>query len=89
VKSAEGVMADISVAAKPGAYLVDQFTWCMIFLPFFCSSAIDMLLAVEHVPSWVPGAGFKIEAARMHRSLHNFVNVPYQYVKDQMVTQRT
>jgi hypothetical protein len=47
-----------------------------------------MLLAVEHVPSWAPGAGFKIEAERMRRLLHNFVNVPYQYVKDQMVTQR-
>jgi hypothetical protein len=41
---------------------------------------IDMRL-----PWWVPGAGFKKEAARLAPEVDEMVNKPYQTVKDALV----
>jgi hypothetical protein len=41
---------------------------------------------VEYLPSWLPGAGFKAEALQMRRNLLNFVNEPYAWAKEQVVS---
>jgi len=37
------------------------------------------------LPGWFPGAGFKLEAARLAPQVDEMVNKPYQTVKDALV----
>ena len=46
---------------------------------------VDALPFLRHLPSWVPGAGFKKTAAEMRKSLQNMVNIPYNITKQEMV----
>lgn len=40
---------------------------------------------MKSIPDWFPGAGFKIEAKRMREDLERLYNVPFDFVKSQMV----
>lgn len=45
---------------------------------------VDVFPFLQHVPAWVPGAGFK-DTARLWRStLMDVVDIPYAFVKEQM-----
>ncbi|KAF8843183.1 cytochrome P450 [Paxillus ammoniavirescens] len=59
---------------------VDQFSASTITGAFM----VDVIPALRHVPSWVPGAGFKIKAKEWRATLEQMVQQPYQFVKDQM-----
>jgi len=41
---------------------------------------------VANVPEWFPGAGFKRLAREWRQTLKQMVDLPYKFVKDQMVT---
>ncbi|KAI0089003.1 cytochrome P450 [Irpex rosettiformis] len=45
---------------------------------------VDSIPILKHIPSWVPGAGFKREAANMRRDLEELYDVPYTFVKNEM-----
>ncbi|KIL00286.1 hypothetical protein PAXRUDRAFT_821829 [Paxillus rubicundulus Ve08.2h10] len=45
---------------------------------------VDVIPALQHVPSWVPGAAFKLKAKEWRATLEQMVQQPYQFVKDQM-----
>jgi hypothetical protein len=40
---------------------------------------------VKYVPAWVPGAGFQKIAARSRKLNEEFLNGPYDLVKEEMV----
>ena len=46
---------------------------------------VDALPFLRHLPSWVPGTGFKKMAAEMRKSVQNMVDVPYNITKQEMV----
>ena len=48
---------------------------------FFAEDLTIFLPTVKHVPEWFPGAGFKRFAKVAKESIDNFVNLPFQHVK--------
>ncbi|KZT68543.1 cytochrome P450 [Daedalea quercina L-15889] len=68
-------------ATKPGRWLVDSF-------PIRASHPVSLYpplqsrqSAVQHVPTWFPGAGFKIWALNARRITNEFAAAPYLYAK--------
>ncbi|KAG2152859.1 cytochrome P450 [Suillus clintonianus] len=47
---------------------------------------VDFMPFLAKVPGWFPGAGFKRLAREWHEIVEEMVSAPYQFVKDQMVT---
>ncbi|KAK5126948.1 hypothetical protein LTR85_008306 [Meristemomyces frigidus] len=45
---------------------------------------VDILPFLEHMPEWMPGAGFKRTARAWRRTLTDVVDIPYAFVKSQM-----
>lgn len=45
-----------------------------------------VLSSVRYIPSWFPGTGWKETAAAWRQDLFNLVNVPHQFVLDQLVS---
>ncbi|KAG6860201.1 hypothetical protein C0995_014458 [Termitomyces sp. Mi166 len=43
---------------------------------------VDIFPALQHLPTWAPGAGFKIKAARWKARMEEFVELPFEFVKD-------
>ncbi|KAI9063683.1 cytochrome P450 [Trametes sanguinea] len=46
---------------------------------------VDLFPPLKYVPSWFPGAGFKRNAAIWKQKMEDFVNVPYDYTKAEML----
>ncbi|KER00066.1 hypothetical protein AUEXF2481DRAFT_31 [Aureobasidium subglaciale EXF-2481] len=44
---------------------------------------VDIFPFLEHVPSWMPGAGFRKTAAAWNKTLRNVADLPYAYAKQQ------
>jgi len=42
-------------------------------------------LPVKYVPKWLPGASFKRIAASMRKELDTLYDVPFDFVKNEMV----
>lgn len=62
-------------------YAVDQFS--QISRPG--AFLVDIIPSLRHMPSWFPGAGFKIKAQSWRKTLDEMVDVPYEFVKHRMV----
>ncbi|OCB90783.1 cytochrome P450 [Sanghuangporus baumii] len=45
---------------------------------------VDMLPFLRHIPAWVPGMTFKRTAARWRKTVTEFTEVPYAFVKRQL-----
>ena len=74
-------------AAVLGKFLVDLFPICMsLFFPRFPSSQLCHIVVVEHVPEWMPGAGFKRQARIWRRITDRMYEEPFRVVKDALVS---
>lgn len=49
---------------------------------------VDVIPALKHVPAWFPGTGWKRTAERFRRTLVDVADVPYHFVREQMVGSR-
>lgn len=49
------------------------------------SFLVDIIPALKYVPQWFPGAEFKRKAARWRKELNEFINLPFNHVKELMV----
>ena len=70
VRAVEVAMHGFAKASEPGAFLVDNF-------PALC-----------HVPEWIlrlTGSNFKAMARQMRKELDEMYDVPFAFVKDQIV----
>ncbi|KAI0394745.1 cytochrome P450 oxidoreductase OrdA-like protein [Xylariaceae sp. FL0594] len=63
VEIMDTVIEELSMAAVPGAWLV------------------DLIPALQHLPSWLPGTGFKKTAEAWHMNLHVAVTRPYEFAR--------
>ncbi|KAG6808984.1 hypothetical protein H0H92_002091 [Tricholoma furcatifolium] len=43
---------------------------------------VDIFPALQHLPTWVPGTGFKIKARKWKAKMEECVDKPFEYVKD-------
>ncbi|KAJ5987004.1 hypothetical protein N7451_011369 [Penicillium sp. IBT 35674x] len=50
---------------------------------------VDMIPALKYVPSWFPGAGFKRKAQAWKKNLENTADIPYDFVKRQMESEKS
>jgi len=73
-----------SKAAAPGAFLIDSIPIRTYIHGILCTEVIR--LVVKHVPEWVPGAGFQRQAREWKAVMDKVTDVPYNFVKSQMVT---
>ena len=70
VRAVEVAMHGFAKASEPGAFLVDSFP------------------ALRHVPEWIlrlSGSNFKAVARQMRKELGEMYDVPFAFVKDQIV----
>ncbi|KAH7142853.1 cytochrome P450 [Dactylonectria estremocensis] len=45
---------------------------------------VDVFPFLRHLPGWLPGTSFKQTAKRMRFDLQNVIDVPYEFVKEQL-----
>ena len=45
-----------------------------------------LFLTVRYVPDWFPGTGWKAKARLLKKMFDSMAGVPFQFVKDQMVS---
>ncbi|THH22534.1 hypothetical protein EUX98_g8161 [Antrodiella citrinella] len=46
---------------------------------------VDIFPALQHLPSWLPGAGFKAKAATWKAKMEEFADKPYEALKQRML----
>ena len=46
---------------------------------------VDVIPVLKYVPAWFPGAGWKQTAKRFRQTQVTMVDVPYHFVREQMV----
>ena len=49
------------------------------------SFLVDMIPLLKYVPVWIPGASFKKKAAYWKKINDDVVNLPFEYVENQVV----
>jgi hypothetical protein len=85
MKLSERVNHDICAAIRPGAFMADyipQRECSCANLPFI---GLKVELSVEYLPDWLPGMGYRKVTRQMRETLLKFVNVPFDFVKSQIV----
>ncbi|EMD37283.1 hypothetical protein CERSUDRAFT_83037 [Gelatoporia subvermispora B] len=55
----------------------------------FGAYLVDIWPILKHIPGWVPGAGFKKEAAEFSKSLNTLLNTPYDELHRRMLEGET
>ncbi|KIK55877.1 hypothetical protein GYMLUDRAFT_174981 [Collybiopsis luxurians FD-317 M1] len=45
---------------------------------------VDIFPVLQYIPAWLPGAGWKRKAMSYRQTLHNMLNVPYEWTKNEM-----
>jgi len=86
VQLADTATEQFSLATAPGNFLVDLLP-ARTYLPSLSHLTITHLsFSVRHVPDWFPGAIFKKTAKEWSSTLCEMVDRPYNFVKQQMVT---
>ena len=77
--------SQLSLATAPGAYYVDfaPLGKSLDHSPMFKDTRT---FTVKHVPSWLPGSGFKTKAKKYSLVSRDFVEIPHNYVKRQLVS---
>lgn len=89
MKSASEVMHGFALAGNAGTFLVDMFPACkfsILSLLDYVTDSQYTVLSVLYVPSWFPGAEFKIKAAQWHKHADIFKSAPFEEVERSMVS---
>jgi len=83
VELANQATEQFSIATAPGGFLVDLIPASVC--PLFFDVELTHSRLVRHLPEWFPGAGFKKKAKLWSSTLHELVEQPHNYVKEQLV----
>lgn len=84
IKIAQDAMEGFSVASEPGRWWVDSIPARRKDIVIFMLKT--NAVAVKYLPPWFPGASFQREAQRMRADLDKLFEVPYQFVKNEIVS---
>lgn len=90
VDLAESVMSNLAEVMIPGRYLVDAFPFRERVLVSSQSikRVILFLALVRFLPKQLPGASFLRKAEHSRQTLDEFMNTPFQEVRNKMVMNR-
>lgn len=75
-------------ASTPGRYLVDNIP-IRTFILHCAYFKILTTSLVKYVPSWLPGAGFKVKAERWRSNVQQAIEIPFQAAKDALVSKHS
>lgn len=84
INLAENAVRVFGETSAQGAYFVDVVPLRMS-QPSVQRIDLDML-AVQYLPEWLPGAGFKTQARQWKREILQLMDRPLEFVKTQMVS---
>ncbi len=73
------------IASGGGIWPVDIFPFRKLDLPLSKGLALLTLNLVKHLPLWFPGAGFKQKAIEWRAKMEEFVEKPFENLKERMV----
>jgi cytochrome P450 len=48
---------------------------------------VDIFPSLQYLPTWFPGAGFKLKAMKWKAKMEEFVDRPYEFVKNSVVSE--
>ena len=88
IQLAEMGLEEFSVAANPGAFLVDVLPWRTSSYTLHQALLTPIALCdyeVRYIPASLPGMSFRRKAALWRQHLYQMANEPFQYTKSQMV----
>ena len=74
------------IASGGGIWPVDVFPFRKLDVPFVAGVLRAYCQSVRHLPMWFPGAGFKRKAMQWRAKMEEFVDKPYELVKERMVS---
>ncbi len=86
VRLAEEAGMDTVTGGSPGSVLVDFFPARMSVLARSRTSSDSSFHPVRHIPTWMPGAGFKRHALRTRVKVRIMHDTPYEMVRKAMVS---
>lgn len=88
IATAETALHAMSMAGNAGAYLVDYIPIRELHISSFSSSRSKNrpISIVKHIPSWLPGATFKRQAAEWKKATDAMVERPFKAVRKAMVS---
>lgn len=92
VELADNALAEFSLAAEAGKWMVDMMPFCkkkrsaMCFITSRFSRSSDYFWTVKYIPDWFPGTSFKRVATEWRGVLDQTVDQPHAFVKQQMVS---
>ena len=87
LEAAEKGIECLSDIVNAGSYLVDSVPICECSDIRCCAKRwSDLGIAVKHIPSWFPGAGFKRQAAEWKRSVDMLHLLPFSIAKKNYVS---
>lgn len=85
VNLANKAMHEFSLAVEGGAWAVDSLPICSYQITPDQFSTDILCIVVRWIPAWVPGAGFQSSARQFKNTVTDFLTVPVDFVRDQMV----
>lgn len=86
VNLANQALACLSKAGIFGSFTVDYIPMCKYIAQISrCLELSQSPTPVKHLPSWLPGAGFKRQAHTWSRVVRAMIDEPFAMVKDRMV----
>lgn len=76
------------VEASGDTNIFDILPWGTFLRPVIINTDTDLLLAsqVQHIPSWIPGFGWKRQVDAWRTSGLKLRDAPFEWVKDQLVS---
>ncbi len=88
IATAETALHAMSMAGNAGAYLVDYIPIRELHISSLSSSRSKnpRISIVKHIPSWLPGATFKRQAAEWKKATDAMVERPFKAVRTAMVS---
>ncbi|KAJ7708746.1 cytochrome P450 [Mycena rosella] len=75
---------EVKEGADPFVTLADVATGQFALATSPGAFLVNLIPPLQHLPSWFPGAGFKNTAKAWAETLHQMVEQPFQFVKEQM-----
>jgi hypothetical protein len=72
-------------AGSPGSLIVDLFPPCKFIIPLTPLLIHVQYFLVKHIPTWLPGAGFKRNAFSIRKDVVQMLGAPFDLVMNRMV----
>jgi hypothetical protein len=86
VRLAEEAGMDTVTSGSPGSVLVDFFPARMSVCRISGNRSDIPFYLVRHIPTWMPGAGFKRHALRTRIKVRTMHDTPYEMVRKATVS---